>query len=61
MASRNAGLVAAVSTLALIILAAPEESFDHEGINPQRISESSRIGSFGFWRMTGTDWVGATL
>jgi hypothetical protein len=34
MASQNAGLVLAVSDLALLILAAPDESFDHDGINP---------------------------
>jgi hypothetical protein len=44
-ASRIAGLVAAVSERALIILAAPDESFDHEGINPHRIRESSWPGS----------------
>jgi hypothetical protein len=53
--------VPAVSDLALIILDAPDESFDHEGISPQRIRESSRIGSFGFWRITGMGWVGAML
>jgi hypothetical protein len=41
-ASRNAGCVAAVSDLALIILAAPEESFDQDGISPDRNSESVR-------------------
>jgi hypothetical protein len=52
-ASRNAGFVAAVSDLALIILAAPDESFAHDGMRPQRINDNSRRGSFGFWRMTG--------
>lgn len=51
----------AVSERALIILAAPEASFAHDGMSPQRIRDSSRIGSFGFWRMTATGWVGATL
>src|ERR1700693_632259 len=60
-ASRNAGFVAAVSDLALIILAATDGSLAHEGISPQRISESCRTGSFGCWRMTGTACVGATL
>jgi hypothetical protein len=52
--SRKAGFVAAVSNLALIIMAAPDMSFAHEGVKPQRTSDSSRRGSFGFWRMTGT-------
>jgi hypothetical protein len=43
------------------ILADPAESFAHEGINPQRINDNSRTGSFQFWWMTGTDWVGAML
>jgi nucleoside-diphosphate-sugar epimerase len=34
--------------------AAPDMSFDHEGIKPQRSSDNSRRGSFGFCRMTGT-------
>jgi hypothetical protein len=51
----------AVSDLALIILAAPDVSFAHDGISPHRMSDNSRIGSLGFWRMTGTGWVGATL
>ena len=42
-------------------LAAPDMSFAHDGISPQRISDNSRRGSFGFWRMTGTGWVGAML
>jgi hypothetical protein len=53
--------VAAVSALALIMLAAPAESFAHEGINPQRINDNSRTGSLGFCRITGTGWVGAML
>jgi hypothetical protein len=53
--------VLAVSDLALIILAAPDESFDHEGMSPQRISDKWRTGSLGFWRMTGMGWVGAML
>jgi hypothetical protein len=60
-ASRKAGFVAAVSDLALIIRAAADESFAHEGMSPQRISDNSRTGSFGFWRMTGIGWVGAML
>ena len=40
--SRNAGFVAAVSDLALIMLAAPEVSFAQCGMRPHRISESSR-------------------
>ena len=51
----------AVSDLALIMLAATEESFAHDGMSPQRISDNSRMGSFGCWRVTGTGWVGATL
>jgi hypothetical protein len=60
-ASRNAGFVPAVSDRALIIRAAADESFAHEGMSPQRVSDNSRMGSLGFWRMTGTYWVGATL
>ena len=44
----------AVSDLALIMLAATDESLAHEGINPHRISDNSRIDSLGFWRITGT-------
>ena len=47
-ASRNAGLVAAVSDRALIMLAAVDESFAHGEISPHFISASSRTGSFGF-------------
>jgi len=61
MASRKAGFVAAVSDRALIMLAAADEPFDHEGINPHLISDNCRMGSLGFWRMTGMDWVGAML
>ncbi len=43
------------------MLAATDESFAHDGINPQRIIDSSRTGSFGFWQMTATGWVGAML
>jgi hypothetical protein len=54
-ASRNAGLVLAVSDRALIILAAADGSFAHDdGMSPQRIRESSWIESSGFWRITGT-------
>jgi hypothetical protein len=56
--------VAAVSDLALIILAAADESFAHDGMRrmrPHRISDNSRTGCFGFWRMTGIGWVGAML
>ena len=60
-ASRNAGFVLTVSERALILLAATDESFAHDGINPQRISDNYRTGSFGFWRITGTGWVGAML
>jgi hypothetical protein len=52
--SRNAGFVAAVSDLALIIWAAIDESFAHEGMSPQRINDNSRRGCVGFCRMTGT-------
>ena len=52
-ASRNAGSVAAVSDLALIILAAPEASSAHDGKSPQCMSDGSRMGSLGFWRTTG--------
>jgi hypothetical protein len=47
-ASLNAGLVLAVSDLALIMLAVIEESFDHDGMSPQRTSDNFRRGSFGF-------------
>jgi hypothetical protein len=53
-ASRNAGFVAAVSDLALIMPAPTETSFAHAGTSPHFISESCRTGSLGFWRMTGT-------
>jgi hypothetical protein len=43
--SRNAGFAAAVSDLALIIWAATDESFDHDGINPHFIIDNSRMGS----------------
>ena len=33
--------------------------FDHEGMSPPHISDSFRMGSFGFWRITGTGCVGA--
>ena len=52
--SRKAGFVAAVSDLALIMLAEPDMSFAHDGISPHRIKDSTRFGSFGCWRMTGT-------
>jgi hypothetical protein len=51
--------VLAVSDLALIILAATDGSFAHDGISPHFTSDSSRTGSFGCWRMTGIGWVGA--
>ena len=51
----------AVSDLALIILADIEGSFAQEGMSPQRTSDSSLTGCFGFWRMTGIGWVGAML
>src|ERR1700676_5255810 len=50
----------AVSDLALII-AAIDESLAHDGMSPQRTNDISRTGSFGFWRMIGTFWVGAML
>ena len=39
--SRNAGLVAAVSLLALIIMAAPDISFAHKGTKPHHIRDNS--------------------
>src|ERR1017187_2693304 len=42
-------------------LAEADGSFAHRGMSPQRIRDSSRIGSLRFWRITGTGWVGATL
>lgn len=39
----------------------PEWSFAQDGMSPHRINDSSRTGSFGFWRMTATGWVGAML
>jgi len=59
--SRNAGFVAAVSDLALIIWAEIEGSLAHDGIKPQRIRDNSRRGRVGFCRMTETGWVGAML
>jgi hypothetical protein len=53
--------VLAVSDLALIMLAATDGSLAHEGINPQRIRDNFRMCSLGFWRITGTGWVGAML
>jgi hypothetical protein len=47
-ARETRAFVAAVSDLALIIMAAPDMSCAHEGIKPQRISDNSRRGSFGF-------------
>jgi len=41
--------------------AAPDLSFDHEGINPQRICDRFLVGSTGFCRITSTGCVGATL
>src|ERR1035441_10142255 len=38
------------------MLAAPDKSFAHDGMSPHFISDSSRTGSFGFWRMTGIGW-----
>jgi hypothetical protein len=61
IASRKAGKVAADSDLALIILAALDASFDHDGMRPQRTSDRSRRGSLGCWRTMGTGWVGAML
>ncbi len=48
-------------TRALIIFAAPEGSFAHDGTKPQRINDNSRTGSFGCWQMTGIGCVGAML
>ena len=45
--SRNAGFIDAVSDLALIMPAEPDMPFDQDGINPQRINENTRRGSFG--------------
>jgi hypothetical protein len=53
--------VAAVSDRALIMLAAPDESFAHDGTNPHRISDNWRTGSLGFCQITDTGWVGAML
>jgi hypothetical protein len=40
---------------------AVDESPAHDGMSPQRTSDNSRTGCFGFWRMTGIGWVGAML
>ena len=45
--SRNAGLLATVCDLALIILAAPDASVPHDGIKPQRTIDNLRRGSLG--------------
>jgi hypothetical protein len=58
--SRKAGVVVAVSDLALII-GGPDKAFAQDGISPHRINDISRWGCVGFWRMTGTGWVGAML
>jgi hypothetical protein len=50
----HARFVAAVSALALIIMAAPDMSLAHDGIKPQRTSDNSRRGSFGFYRIIST-------
>ena len=60
-ASQKEGLLAAVSDRALIIAAAFDESFAHEGTSPQRTSDSSRLALIGFCLMTGTNCVGAIL
>ena len=59
--SGSAGLVLDDSAFALIIRAAADGSFAHEGMSPHRTNDNSRTGSFGFWRMIGTGWVGAML
>ena len=59
-ASRNAGFAAASFFLSSLFLA-EDASFAHDGINPQRTSDSSRTGSLGFWRTTGIGWIGETL
>lgn len=41
------GGMAAVSARALIMLGALDESFAYVGINPEHISDTSRIDSFG--------------
>lgn len=46
--SRNAGLDTAVSDLVLIIIAALDVFLAHDGMSPQRISDNSLRGSFGF-------------
>jgi hypothetical protein len=43
-------------SLALIMLAAADESLAHDGMSPHRISDNRRTGSLGFWRITGTGW-----
>jgi hypothetical protein len=45
--------VRAVSERALIMRAAPEESFIQDGMSAQRDSDRCRTGSFGCWRTTG--------
>jgi hypothetical protein len=47
----------AVSDRALMIAAALDESFAHEGISPQRIRDNSRLALLEFRLMTGTSWV----
>jgi hypothetical protein len=37
------------------------EFADYHGMRPHRTNDNSRMGSLGFWRMTGIGWVGATL
>ncbi len=46
-ASQNAGLLAAVSDRALIIAAALDESFAHDGTSPHRTRDNSRLAVLG--------------
>jgi hypothetical protein len=59
MASRKAGLSAAVSDIALMVLKPMDASLAHKGINPHRTSPNVRFGSFLSWRTIGTFCVGA--
>src|SRR6185437_11098531 len=58
-AARKAGLMATVSTRALIVVNPPFKSLAHGGINPQRSLRSSSLSPPP--RTTAARWVGAKL
>ena len=60
-ASRNAGLSAAVSDIALMVFVAIDGSFAQEGIRPQRTRSNERRVVVLFCRMIGTSCVGCDV